>query len=133
MTARMRLYGALLLPLALVPAELGCEDGGGGGVGGGTPAAIVIANPKGGEVFAVDTHVDIQWQLREEVPLVNIDVSRDGGLTWQPLVADWDATTGSYDWTVTGPASTECLVRVRDATYELPEDASDATFTITVP
>ena len=93
---------------------------------------VTDTSPNGAETWVAGSPENITW-TSTGVASVRIELSRDDGLSWEDIVASTDAAAGSYAWTVTGPASTECLVRVRDASYDLPEDASDAVFTITVP
>jgi hypothetical protein len=47
--------------------------------------------------------------------VVNIDISGDGGTTWQPLTTftTTSADSGTYSWVVTGPPTTHARVRVR--------------------
>jgi hypothetical protein len=64
---------------------------------------------------------------------VNIDVSRDGGATWSSVatnVANATATTGTYSWVVTGPATTQARLRVSASADATVSDASDVNFTI---
>jgi len=50
--------------------------------------------------------------------------------SWEDIAASTDATAGTYSWTVTGPASPSCLVRVSHAADGVPADASVAAFSI---
>ena len=59
---------------------------------------------------------------------VDLDVSRDGGDTWQPIARNRPGT--SLRWIVTPPASVAARVRVRDAYSPTHSDASDALFQI---
>ncbi len=63
---------------------------------------------------------------------VNIEVSRDGGATWT-LVSPFttsSATSGTYVWTVSGPATAQARIRVRWTVDPLVADVSDVDFTI---
>jgi hypothetical protein len=64
--------------------------------------------------------------------VANIDVSRDGGATWAPLgsLTTTAATSGSYPWTVTGPATSSGRVRVTWAGDPAATDMSNRNFTI---
>lgn len=42
---------------------------------------------------------------------VKIEISRNGGADWLPIVAD-TPNTGSYEWTVEEPATPDCLIRL---------------------
>src|SRR5262249_54542467 len=69
---------------------------------------------------------------------VNIDVSRNGPLgPWSPLTgrpgSTTSATAGSFDWIVTGPATTHARVRVSAAADPSVFDISDVDFTIAGP
>ncbi len=64
---------------------------------------------------------------------VNIDLSRDGGATWSPIAANVPnatATTGSFAWIVTGPATTRARVRVSWTTDPNIQSVSAVDFTI---
>jgi NHL repeat len=62
-----------------------------------------------------------------------IEVSRDGGLTWESILAANDSgTTGYVRWVVTGPASGSALIRVRSLTGPKVFDVS-APINIYVP
>jgi len=68
--------------------------------------------------------------------LVNLDVSRDGGVTWSSIatsVANATATTGTFDWVVTGPATSTARVRVSWASDTAANDASNVNFSIVTP
>jgi hypothetical protein len=61
---------------------------------------------------------------------VKIELSRDGGGTWEELASSINAAAGRFTWTATGPGTASCLVRISDAADGLPADASDAAFAI---
>ena len=90
---------------------------------------LAVASPNGGEVWPVGSSQEIAWTA-SGVANVKIELSRDGGATWEDIVASTAAAAGTYPWTVTGPASANCVVRVSDATDGSPSDDSDAAFTI---
>jgi hypothetical protein len=66
---------------------------------------------------------------------LHLDVSRDGGTTWSQIEAmtTTSPVSGSYVWTVTGPASPRARVRVSVASAPQVNDASDVDFSITGP
>jgi hypothetical protein len=64
---------------------------------------------------------------------VLIDLSRDGGATWSGLSSGFvttSATTGSFGWLVSGPATTAARVRVTWAGNPAVTSASGVSFTI---
>jgi hypothetical protein len=66
---------------------------------------------------------------------VNIDVSRDGGGSWSRITTytTTAATTGTYSWTVTGPATSAARLRIEAAANTTVNDTSDVNFTIVNP
>jgi hypothetical protein len=63
---------------------------------------------------------------------VAIDVSRDGGATFSPIttLTTLSATSGSYAWVVTGPATTQGRIRVTWTTDPAVGDVSNVNFRI---
>lgn len=92
------------------------------------PPSITVTAPNGGETFYIGAVQPIRWNSVNVSGQVTVELSRDGGANWQTL-AEAIADTGRYDWTVGGPESDNCLVRVTDADGD-PGDVSDAAFTV---
>ena len=90
---------------------------------------VVVTAPNGGESWDAGSSQAVTW-ASWGVTDVKIELSRDGGATWEEVVASTLAAAGSYTWPVTGPASADCLVRVSDALDGSPSDSSDAPFGI---
>jgi hypothetical protein len=66
---------------------------------------------------------------------VKIELSRDGGVTYPQIIAaahqNAKASSGSFNWVVSGPATTGAQARIRISWVHGPAaDASDAVFTI---
>jgi hypothetical protein len=84
---------------------------------------IVLAGPSGVQLlwngpanssyFAVGSSVAVGWSTQgSPTPaLVHIELSRDGGESWEMLAAN-EANDGSYDWLVSGAETTDALLRV---------------------
>ncbi|MFT5233368.1 MAG: hypothetical protein ACI9UK_000109 [Candidatus Krumholzibacteriia bacterium] len=72
---------------------------------------LALLVPRGGETIAVSDTVSISWTTHGVVPVVDLELSRDNGATWQSL-ASGIANVGSFRTAITGPASNTCLVRV---------------------
>ena len=92
-----------------------------------TPLAVTVASPNGGEVVGPGS-VTLSWTKSATVALVDLDVSRNGGVTWERIASNVAGTT--YGWRVTPPGSSQALLRVRPSGISTVTDASDAPFTI---
>jgi hypothetical protein len=98
---------------------------------------ITVAAPNGGENWVVGSTQMIQWTANV-CEAVDIDLSRDGGAGWERLFTG-TPNDGWENWTVTGPASTQCLIRVSvpnviiESSGFLASDTSNAVFTISQP
>jgi hypothetical protein len=91
---------------------------------------ITVTSPNGGENWVGDTQHDITW-TSQNLTDVSIDYSTDNGSNWINVVSSAPAAGGSYTWMVANTPSTQCLVRISDASNPSIYDISDATFTIT--
>jgi hypothetical protein len=74
------------------------------------PPFVVVTAPSGGEIWPIGTNVTISW-LQGSDPLVDVDISRDGGANWRTIATR--LTDSSFSWTATGPATNAAIVRVR--------------------
>jgi hypothetical protein len=61
---------------------------------------------------------------------VKIELSRDGGATFETLVASQPSSPSFHEWTVTGPATTQALVRLSSVENPSVSDISSTPFTI---
>jgi hypothetical protein len=95
-------------------------------------AAVTVIAPNGGENWAVDDQEEITW-TSQNITNAKIEYSTDDGATWSEVIASVPASSGSYTWTVPNTPSSQCLVRVSDASNSAAYDISDANFTIYVP
>src|SRR5262249_29645682 len=64
------------------------------------PPTVSVLFPNGGQVLIVGTPCLLRWDAadQEAVTFVDLDASRDGGATWDPIAAGVQ-NTGSYVWT----------------------------------
>jgi hypothetical protein len=79
----------------------------------------------------------LRWTATDNVGVTSVDLllSRAGaGGPFAPI-ASGVANTGSFAWTVTGPATSNAILKVvaRDAASNQAEDVSNAAFTISAP
>jgi len=95
--------------------------------------SLRILVPSGGETWTIDSTRIIQWNPGDVPGKVRIELSRDGGLTYQVLFGyDSTANTGSAPWLVTAPPASQALVRITSVADTTIRDASRAPFIITV-
>ena len=96
------------------------------------PPTITVVSPNGGENWMMGTTQTITWTSDGVIGQVRIDLSRDGGTTWRTIIYG-TTNDGDQAWRVTGPATTETMIRVVSVTNQAVLDISDANFTITLP
>jgi N-acetylneuraminic acid mutarotase len=81
--------------------------------------SITIASPRGGEFFLVGQTQVVRLDDRTKFKSVGVELSRDGGTTFESLGtidnAGDKSKRNALSFTVTGPASGNCVVRVRAA------------------
>jgi hypothetical protein len=90
-----------------------------------TPSAEIADSPEPPIVASTQL---ITWTKGNGIAAVDVDVSRDGGDSWQSIGRNQPGT--SLRWIVTPPASATALVRVRDSNVRTRADVSDAWFDI---
>jgi hypothetical protein len=97
------------------------------------PTCAVTA-PNGGETLIIGNNTNLTWTAADNVGVTQVDLhlSRAGvGGPWETLALN-QPNSGSYPWTVTGPASNNAILRVtaRDAATNSVQDVSDFEFAI---
>lgn len=92
---------------------------------------VTVIQPNGGEVLYIGQEYDVMWDASDNVGIDScvIDYSVDGGDTWM-YIATALGNPGVYTWTVTGPPSSTCRMRVTayDAVGVSGSDMSDEDF-----
>lgn len=91
--------------------------------------SITVLAPNGGETWAIDGNQMIQWKSSGVSGDVRIELSRDGGVSWQTLYSS-TANDGLQRWKVKGPATSQGRIRVRSVKTPTVSDMSDGNFTI---
>lgn len=108
--------------------------GGGGGGGGGAPApAITLTTPNGGEVLSAGNSKLVLWSYQgSSNHTVRLDLSTDGGTTYDETVVASAPGTGSYLWTIPDKTAISAKLRAQLLYFGSPvaTDASDAVFTL---
>ena len=89
---------------------------------------VQVVSPNGGENWPIASQQKIRWISTNTTGQVNIEISRDEGLTWDAL-QEALTDSGTFSWTVTGPSAKNCLIRVSNPATSVA-DTSDAVFEI---
>ncbi len=96
--------------------------------------SITVTAPNTAVTWAAGSTQSVTWNHSLGTSqTVNIDVSRDGGTTWTSVaanVANATATTGTFSWVVSGPATTQARIRVSASANPAISDTSNVNFTI---
>lgn len=90
---------------------------------------ITIISPNGNDVFEIGSLQSIRWNSFGVEGAVKIELSRDGGNTFE-LIADNQPNVGFYNWTVGGAPTFQAIVKVTSQLYHEIFDVSDFVFTI---
>ncbi|MHC4671805.1 MAG: FG-GAP-like repeat-containing protein [Planctomycetota bacterium] len=91
--------------------------------------AITVKSPNRNETWGIESTHAIKWTWAGTIPNVRIELHRNG--TWEDIEAS-TPNTGSYNWTVTGPFASDCLIRISDVANEVVADMSDSAFNISL-
>lgn len=94
-----------------------------------TAQNITVVSPDGGENWAINSQKNITWSV-SNIANVKIEYTTNNGTAWTLIAASVGAGTGSYTWTIPNTPSTQCKVRVSDASNAAINDLSNGTFTI---
>ena len=79
-----------------------------------SPPNFAIVTPQGNETYYPTNQVHIQW-YSNNISLLNIDYSVDNGNSWISEAVNYNASLSSYLWTVPNSPSTQCRIRITDA------------------
>lgn len=75
---------------------------------------VAVTTPPQGAMWWVGDSERMEWLSAGTTGLVSIEISRNGGGTWT-TIEESITDQGIYVWTVEGPESRECVIRVSDA------------------
>ena len=92
-------------------------------------SSITVLSPNGNDNLEIGSIISIQWNSFGLGGTVKIELSRDGGNTFE-LIDDKQPNIKFYNWTVTGPTAFEAIIKI--SSEETPEifDLSDKVFSI---
>lgn len=98
------------------------------------PPLAHVNSPSGGESFTIGSTAHLTWSALDNVAVTTVDLylSRTGAGGTFDSIATALPNSGSYDWTVTGPATTDAYLKViaHDSTGNLGWALSDTSFEI---
>ncbi len=101
------------------------------------PPVIDLSSPDGGETWGTDETAEFQWSASDDSGpcLIDILLSRDGGVSFDDTLATGETNDGSYLWPVSGPASADCraMIVACDPSGNCSADTSSAGFSIEEP
>ena len=75
---------------------------------------VTVFYPYDGQEFYIGGPASLLWVVIN-VDLVNVEFSMDGGDNWEMIETNLDADQYSYNWTITGSPSDNCLIKISDA------------------
>jgi hypothetical protein len=93
-----------------------------------TADALAVVQPKVDDHLVIGTERLIQWAGLHEGE-VRVELSRNGGLSWEMLF-DHTENDGGQFWAVTGPATSQALIRITALGEHAGFDVSDGPFSI---
>ena len=100
------------------------------------PGAIDVTLPNTAVNWAIGSAQKIQWSHNLGAKsFVKVEISRDGGATFSVIAASTKNGSGSgtFNWTVTGPATTQARIRVTSVSDPSISDVSNVNATIAEP
>ncbi len=93
---------------------------------------LTVTSPNGGESWEAASVHNIAWTTQGTVGNIRIEYSTNGGTSYTDIVAS-ASNSGTYSWTLPNTPSSNCLVRISEASSGTPSDVSNAAFTIAPP
>jgi hypothetical protein len=96
------------------------------------PPSLTVMTPNGGERWTIGQVATIRWNSANVSGKVKIELSRDGGHSFEPLYAETE-NDGSQDWLVSGAPTSKAMIRISGNGSTSVADTSDAAFSIEAP
>jgi hypothetical protein len=93
---------------------------------------LSLTSPNGGESWEVGEKQWIEWSSTGTVGNVKLEYSTNGGSSWTTISSS-TSNDGLYWWTVPNAVSSNCKVKVSEASDGSPSDTSNSVFSITAP
>ena len=93
--------------------------------------AITVNTPNGGETWYVGESRNITWTRVGSFPTIKIEYSTNGGSTYpNVIVPSYDASLGTYPWTVPDAIGDQLRVKITDIANSTVTDTSNGNFTV---
>lgn len=93
---------------------------------------IILLSPNGGETLAIGSYQTITW-ASIGINELNIEYSSNNGASFTLVASNVSVFTNSYSWQVSGPATSNGLIRLKESSTGVITDVSAATFTVVNP
>lgn len=120
-TDSLRYFSVLHLETDNCPLDVSVS---GGFQGYPTVAPVLrLTYPNGGEIFPINGDAEVTWSGISTNDRVDIDLSRDGGVSWQLIAVGSRGLSESWK-SIEGPPSNACLMRVRKHSGKNTSDGS---------
>lgn len=91
--------------------------------------SITVLTPNGDDQLPIGTIQTIRWSSSGLTGDVKIELSRDGGATFQ-AISNNQPSSGFMDWNVTGPGTFQAIIKITSNNDSTISDVSDYPFTI---
>lgn len=92
------------------------------------PSYVTVTSPNGGENWRPATTQNITWHSNG-LNNIKIRYSANNGSSWNNIVQNTSAATGSYSWVVPNTPTNQAIIQISNASGTI-SDVSDNTFTI---
>jgi len=93
---------------------------------------LTLMTPNGNNRIAIGNTFSILWSATGAIAAVDIMLSRNNGTSWETVIAN-TANDGYYDWAVTGPPSSNCIIKILASSETAIYDVSNSVFNIFQP
>lgn len=93
---------------------------------------VQVIKPNGGEVWGIGSTKEVKWATLNTNENIRLEYSIDNEGTWSTLLNNVPSAPNTYNWTLPGPASALCKVRVLTMSGA-QVDKSDDLFTLAAP
>lgn len=93
------------------------------------PVNPVVVSPNGGETLTIGATQSITWTPALSGGTVKIELSRNGGASFEPIVAS-TPDDGAHSFTVSAPPTTQALIRITSLDDITKTDSSNSAFGI---